>query len=80
MQVMVSHELPCPVCRAAILVDPVALLHGDKAACGSCGTALALEPGEGMRSAIEQFDSARQEVRKVARQMQPRRRGQAGGQ
>ena len=77
---MTSHELPCPVCRTAILVDPVSLLGGEKAACGSCGTALALEPGEGMRSAIEQFDSARQEVRKVARQTQWRRRGESGGQ
>lgn len=77
---MTTHELPCPVCRTAILVDPVSLLGGEKAACASCGTALALEPGEGMRSAIEQFVSAKQEVRKVARQTTWRRRSETGEQ
>jgi hypothetical protein len=57
--------MPCPICRAPIAIDPVALLGGQKASCGNCGTALSLEPGESMRSALERFGAARDEVQQV---------------
>lgn len=58
-------EMPCPVCRTPIAVDPVALLAGARAVCGGCGTAMRLEPGEGVRQTVEQFEAARREVRQV---------------
>lgn len=56
---MNATDLPCPVCKVPIAIDLPALLRGEKAACGSCGTALSLEAGEQTRSAIERFAAAR---------------------
>jgi hypothetical protein len=53
------------LCKAPITLDPVALLHGEKAACSQCGTALSLEPGESIRSALGRFEAARDEVQQV---------------
>lgn len=59
------NSLPCPLCRTPIAIDPVALVAGEKADCGGCGSALWLEPGEIMRTTIERFDAARAEVKQV---------------
>lgn len=61
-----ATDLPCPVCKAPIGIDPVALLRGEKAACGDCGTALVLEPGDAMRSTMEGFTAACDALRNAA--------------
>lgn len=42
-----------------------ALLAGEKAECGECGTALSIEPGESTRVAMQRFEAARDEVQQV---------------
>lgn len=48
-----------------MVIDVPAMLTGEKAECGTCGTALAIEPGESTRAAIERFEAARDEVKAV---------------
>lgn len=60
-----ATTMPCPVCQVPMTLDPVSLLAGQKARCDTCGTALLLEPGETMRSTIERFEAAREEVQQV---------------
>lgn len=62
---MNSTTMPCPVCKAPLTINAMALLGGEKASCAGCGTAISLEPGSAMREAMVRFGAARDEVQQV---------------
>lgn len=62
---MNTTSTACPVCKAPMALDLPALLAGETAECGTCGTALSIQPGKSTRAAMERFGAAREEVKQV---------------
>ena len=67
-----SH-MPCPVCRAPLVIDAAALVRGEKITCGTCDTAIGIEPGGNTKATMEAFAAARRNAQQV--KVERKRRG-----
>ncbi|WP_284125836.1 hypothetical protein [Parerythrobacter aestuarii] len=66
---MPETEIACPVCQSPLVFDATLLVRGDKITCGTCDTAIGIEPGGNTKATMEAFAAARRtaEALKVER-------------
>ena len=65
--------IPCPVCRTQLPFDPAALLRGEKVTCGTCETAIGIEPGGEALATMDAFAAARRGAQAVKVERKARR-------
>lgn len=61
------------MCKAELTFDATKLVRGEKITCGTCDTAIGIEPGGNTKATMEAFAAARRTAQEV--KVQRKKRG-----